>query len=45
MTDSGTPSSQRMMGISVSYDYRLKRNVGADGQLAAHEKIIAPFVA
>ena len=45
MTDSGTPSSQRMMGISLSYDYRLERNVGAGAQLAAHEKIIAPGVA
>ena len=46
MTESGTPSSQRMMGISLSlYDYRLERNVGAGAQLAAHEKIIAPCVA
>jgi hypothetical protein len=45
MTDSGTPSSQRIMGISLSYDYRLERNVGAGAQLAAHEKIIAPCVA
>ena len=45
MTDSGTPSSQRMMGISLSYDYRLERNVGAGVQLAAHEKIIAPCIA
>ena len=45
MTDSGTPSSQRMMGISLSHDFRLERNVGADAQLASHEKIIAPCVA
>jgi hypothetical protein len=46
MTDSGTPSSQRMIGIfSLSYDYSLERNVGAGAQLAAHEKIIAPCVA
>ena len=45
MIDSGTPSSQRMMGISLSYDYPLERNVGAGAQLATHEKIIAPCVA
>jgi hypothetical protein len=45
MTDSGTSSSQRMIGVSLSYDYRLERNVGTGAQLAAHEKIIAPCVA